>query len=422
MRITSRIIISICLSASILSLSVSPALAFNASQPIDYVAFGDSVAAGVRGGVKEASSTFGYTDDLASFLRDSGVLSSLNEDFCTSGMTAKTLAANTAVLNDTTSAGYNLVKKAEIATLTIGANDLLAPLYAYIGSVKSTSSTDTTKLKAILNTVTSQIYDGTTAPAIQANIETILQNILNANPDIKIYVMGYYNPLPLASAMASVDLTTPLKDFNVYIQKAVSNVAAKNAGASISFVDTMSAISVDSLNNLVMSDIHPTPTGYKVIAAEFWKQVKVNVDGAVTAAPTKSAVLVNGRSVAIEAYSINDNNYFKLRDIAMAINETGKQFGVSWDSQKSSIVMTSKTKYISVGGEMACSGNTANVGTAKTSAVVCLDGKTLSLTAYNIGGYNYIKLRDMASAINFGVTYDEKTSTIGVDTTAGYSA
>lgn len=422
MKITSRIIISICLSASFLSLSVSPALAFNASQPIDYVAFGDSVAAGVRGGVKESNSTFGYTDDLASFLRDSGVLSSFNEDFCTSGMTAKTLVAKTAVLSDTTSAGYKLVKKAEIATLTIGANDLLAPLYAYIGSLKSTSSVDTAKLKSLLNTVTNQIYDGTTAQAIQANIETILHNILNANTNIKIYVMGYYNPLPLTSAMAGVDLTTPLKDFNVFIQRAVSNVAAKNADASISFVDTMSSISADSMNNLVMSDIHPTPAGYKVIAAEFWKQVKVNVDGAVTAAPTKSAVLVNGKSVAFEAYSINDNNYFKLRDIAMAINGTGKQFGVSWDSQKSSIVMTSKTKYISVGGEMACSGNTSNVGTAKTSAVVGLDGKTLSLTAYNIGGYTYIKLRDMASAINFGVTYDEKTSTIGVDTTAGYSA
>lgn len=421
MKKTSKIIVSIYLVSSILTLSVAPALAFSASQPIDYVAFGDSVAAGVRGGVKETGSNFGYTDNLAGFLRNSGVLSSFNEDFCTSGMTAKALAAKTATLNDTSSTGYNLVRKAEIATLTIGANDLLAPLYAYIGTLKSTSSVDTAKMKALLNTVTRQIYDGTTAPAIQANIEAILQNIFNANPNIKIYVMGYYNPLPLASAMASVDLTTPLKDFNVYIQKAVSNVAAKNAGSSITFVDTMSAISADSLNNLVMSDIHPTPTGYKVIAAEFWKQVKVNVDGAVTAAPTKSAVLINGKSVAFEAYNINNSNYFKLRDIAMALNGTVKQFGVNWDSQKNSIVISAKSVYTAVGGELTSSGNTASLGTAKTTTSLYLNGKAICLTAYNIGGYNYIKLRDMASAINFGIGWNEGTSTISIDTAAGYS-
>ena len=418
----SRIIILIYLVASILTLTSAPALAYSATAPINYVAFGDSVASGVRGGVSEAGSSLGYTDELAAYLKDSGVLSSFNEDFCTSGMTAKVLAANTAGLNDKSSVEYKLVKEAELATLTIGANDLLAPLYTYIGTLKSVSAADLTKTKELLNTVANQVYDRTTAPAIQANIETILQNILNANPTIKIYVMGYYNPLPKAASFVGVDMTTPLQDFNVYIKKAVSNVAAKNTGASIYYVETMSAMAADVNNNLVMTDIHPTPVGYKAIAAEYWKQIKLQVDNAVTAAPTNSTVLIDGKSVAFEAYNINDNNYFKLRDIAMALNGTVKKFNVGYDSQIGSIILSSATAYTAVGGELTSSRNTSGVGTAKTSPTVYLDGKALSLTTYPIGGYNYIKLRDLAAAINFGVSYTESTNTISISTTVGYTA
>ena len=422
MRKLMNIIISVCLATSFLVLSSSPALAYNASTPIDYVAFGDSVAAGVRGGVREPSSALGYTDALAAYLENSGVLSSFNETFCTSGMTAKTLAAKTAILNDKTSSEYNLLKNAEIATLTIGANDLLAPLYAYISTLKSASSADIPKVKELLTTVANQVYDGTTAPAIQSNIETILQNIINANSSIKIFVMGYYNPLPLVSSMVNVDLTTPLKDFNVYISNAVSNVAAKNTSASLTYVDTMTAISANNSDHLVLSDIHPTPSGYKAIACEFWKQLQPLIDNAVTAAPTKSTVLINGKSVAFEAYNINDNNYFKLRDIAMALSGTAKNFNVSWDSQKSTIVLRSATAYTSVGGEMATSASTFSVGTAKTASAVYLDGKALSLSAYPINGCNYVKLRDLAAAINFGVVYKESTGTINIDTSIGYTA
>jgi len=44
--------------------------------------------------------------------------------------------------------------------------------------------------------------------------------------------------------------------------------------------------------------------------------------------PTVFNVLINGREMALEAYHINGSNYFKLRDIAMVLNSTVKQFGV----------------------------------------------------------------------------------------------
>lgn len=56
--------------------------------------------------------------------------------------------------------------------------------------------------------------------------------------------------------------------------------------------------------------------------------------------------------------------------------------------------------------------NSATLSTAK----IFIDVKENPLTAYTINGNNYFKLRDLAAVMNFGVTWDNATSTIGIDT------
>lgn len=48
------------------------------------------------------------------------------------------------------------------------------------------------------------------------------------------------------------------------------------------------------------------------------------------------------------------------------------------------------------------------------------DGAEVSLTAYTIEGNNYFKLRDIAKAFDFCVTWDDINSTIGIDTSKSY--
>lgn len=138
----------------------------------------------------------------------------------------------------------------------------------------------------------------------------------------------------------------------------------------------------------------------------------------VTAAPTASKVLVNGKETAFDAYTINGNNYFKIRDIASVLNGTGKQFDVIWDKNLNAVSMTSNHSYTAVGGEMAkgdSASKTATVNTAK----VYMDGKEISLTAYTINGNNYVKLRDLGQLINFGVRWE---NAVVIDTNTGYTA
>lgn len=141
----------------------------------------------------------------------------------------------------------------------------------------------------------------------------------------------------------------------------------------------------------------------------------------VVASPTTARVLVDGKEVAFEAYTIDGYNYFKLRDLAMALNESEKQFQVTWDGEFNAINLVSGHPYTAVGGELTVSTDPEARQAVPTASKVFVNGRQVDLTAYNIGGYNYFKLRDVAKAMDFGVTWHQATSTIGIDTTSGYS-
>ena len=131
--------------------------------------------------------------------------------------------------------------------------------------------------------------------------------------------------------------------------------------------------------------------------------------------PSTHKVTLDGKSVAPQGYNIENNNYFKLRDIAYMLNGTESQFNVTWDAKNNAIALTSGTAYQPVGGEMTDSVSAQITGCAPSSATIILDGKTISLTGYMINGNNYYKLRDVGTALGFGVDYDEDEQTVVIE-------
>ena len=168
----------------------------------------------------------------------------------------------------------------------------------------------------------------------------------------------------------------------------------------------------------------------------FWASAGVGESPAGTVAATRQAlrtltnptaqvsthrVTVDGKAAAPAAYEINGNNYCKLRDIAQLLRGTAAQFEVTWNGAAQRIDLTDGAGYTSVGGELAAlpaGGKAAEL----TGASVYLDGRQLDLTAYNIADNNYFKLRDLGAALDFGVTWDNGTRTVAIDTDAPYAA
>jgi len=153
---------------------------------------------------------------------------------------------------------------------------------------------------------------------------------------------------------------------------------------------------------------------------EFWaKWEDLAQKHALTAKPTASTVLINGKSIAFDAYNIAGNNYFKLRDLAYTLSGTKKQFDVGWDAVNNAITLVAYHSYTVFGDEMTDKGFEEKTA-APTSSRIYLDGLEIQFTAYNIDSNNYFKLRDIGKAFDFGVVWDAQSNTIIIDTAQEY--
>ncbi len=133
-----------------------------------------------------------------------------------------------------------------------------------------------------------------------------------------------------------------------------------------------------------------------------------------------------------EAYTINGNNYFKLRDLALVMRGTSKQFEVTWDPDfitwsisggmtTGAIEMTSGKPYTTVGGELKAGDGTTKTGTLNRSALL-LDGLNVYATAYIINGEHFFDLNDIARMFDFWVDWDGTRNAIVINSTMSYNA
>ena len=135
---------------------------------------------------------------------------------------------------------------------------------------------------------------------------------------------------------------------------------------------------------------------------------------AYTVMLTKQALKVNGVEQSFEIYNIDGSNYFKLRDLAYILNGTGSQFSVGYDNATHTITCTRGEAYTPVGGEAQPGEDKSSTATPSSHSLY-IDGAAVSLQAFNIGGNNFFKLRDLGEALNFKVDYDGATKTMLVD-------
>lgn len=134
------------------------------------------------------------------------------------------------------------------------------------------------------------------------------------------------------------------------------------------------------------------------------------------AIPSLTNVVINGKEIPLEAYNIDNSNYYKLRDLAMLLNGTKGQFEVTWDEPTQSILLNPGEAYTPTGGELTRSPSLKPQPVQKTEPRLLLKGASITLTAYSINGNNYFKLREIADRLHIGVIWNAAASQIELDT------
>ena len=146
--------------------------------------------------------------------------------------------------------------------------------------------------------------------------------------------------------------------------------------------------------------------------------------GALAADPPKASLTAQGLTIdgektdPLEAYSINGETYFKLRDVAQLLRGTAARFQVGYDEATGTVAIETGKEYESVGGELVRGEDRSSDCIASLNPIT-IDGESVTLTAYCLRGNNFFRLRDLGDALGFFANYDAAENSMSVTTPDG---
>ncbi|GEM_PF-437971 len=130
----------------------------------------------------------------------------------------------------------------------------------------------------------------------------------------------------------------------------------------------------------------------------------------VVAKPSRNTIILQedgGQREAsnISIFSIKDKNYFMLRDVGYLLN-----LGVNWNSNDKKAEVLLSEPY----SELPPNFNNRIEGKQIIPATqtISVDGKDNTLNGYNIDGYLYFPISNIAQALNFSCKWDKNTKTV----------
>lgn len=116
-------------------------------------------------------------------------------------------------------------------------------------------------------------------------------------------------------------------------------------------------------------------------------------------------IKIDSMDVKVPAYVIENENYFKIRDLAYALKDSKAKFKVDYDMKKKAIVIESKKDYEPLETDMQPIKNIKSIGIRSYDKLI-INGEETEVKAYKIEGFNYFRLRELGEILGFGVDYD----------------
>ena len=123
------------------------------------------------------------------------------------------------------------------------------------------------------------------------------------------------------------------------------------------------------------------------------------------AEPGLTSVQIDARFVTFQTFRIGSGVFFRLEDLAYALNGTYAQFNFDWYGN--TINITRNAEYFASGTEMAIFGSSDLVSVRPARVEVYLDGERIHPMSFVINGSTMFMLNDFGPAIGLGVEIDE---------------
>ena len=100
-------------------------------------------------------------------------------------------------------------------------------------------------------------------------------------------------------------------------------------------------------------------------------------------------------AASLESYNINNDDYYKLDDIAKMMSKTNKSFNVKYDKANNAIIIDSMSPYKGKSAPMK-KGNGKKYKTTMPATSIVWDGEVTGIPCYKINGNYYVTAYDIA--------------------------
>lgn len=225
------------------------------SKLLNYVALGDSLAAGMN---EKGEIGLGYADLLAKNYQDKKSQIIFNKGFAYPGYTTADVLKD--IEENVTKPIYDLngvskkslsiqeaIDQADLITLSVGANDIL----------KNVKRSESGEFSFDTAGIIKSIQD------VAANYKKIFDSIYKINPEVDMIVMGLYNPFPYIEDPA---IQKQLNMLVTTLNNSMKSIVENNGGL---FSEVAAQIATDANTYLPNpKNIHLSGAGYQVVADE----------------------------------------------------------------------------------------------------------------------------------------------------------
>ena len=215
----------------------------NATEKVEYVSLGDSLATGILS-TKEPGD--GFSDYAKQYFKGVNVLGDYTKEYAGSGFTTSDVLTGLT----TNLKLQEKIKNANVISISAGANDILK-----LAKIDATAGTIQLNSADVLVTLTT----------IAENYMQIIQAIRTLNLDAEIFVMGYYYPFPfLTDDIVKAQLMALTQELN----RTVSATISSGGATFVPIYDLLGGDDTEIIKMYIPNplDIHPNAEGYKLMA------------------------------------------------------------------------------------------------------------------------------------------------------------
>ena len=137
---------------------------------------------------------------------------------------------------------------------------------------------------------------------------------------------------------------------------------------------------------------------------------------AETVTESSAYVSIDSKNADILGYVIHNYTYYNLRALAYYLHGTASRFDINWNKEAKCIEVTSGKDYSGASPQQEHAYFEDDVYSppkaVKSNAPLMIDGKEIAVSAYNIDGNTYYKLRDLGNVLGYETLWENKNNGI----------